>query len=220
MTRSTPAPAVTLTGWRHHDEVVADLPGIALPAWPAPATASAVDAATALYDAGARRVAIDGVVDLSGSGDVPTSLRTLALVRELTGCGVVVDWRLRLTPGAPDWWLLNHLQPPAELQAGPGGAAVRQAWADSFYLDKCIYRHGPGFIQVRDRRAGELNRLTIDEPDYLEPLDRLLDGADEATVPAHIAADLAAEGLLWSLAGALLWLPYRVRRWPWPAMLV
>jgi Family of unknown function (DUF5825) len=218
MTLSTPA-GVVLTGWRHHDQLVADLPGIALAPEPVPATAHTGQTAADLYAHGARRVAVDRVVDLTDAGG-PADLRALALVRELTSRGVVVDWQLRLPPDTPDWWLLNHLQPPSQLHAGPAGEQLRQAWADSYYLDKCIFRNGPGFIQVRDRRSGELNRLTIDEPDYLEPIDRLSEGVAEAAVPPHVVADFAAEGLLWSLAGTLLWLPYRVRRWPWPAMLV
>jgi len=211
---------IVLLSWRHHDRRVTGLPGIALPPLSVPAGQTAAAVALRLYGAGARRVEVAGPVDLSGDSDPATSLRALALVRELTGHGVQVDWRLRLGPEADDWWLLNHLQPPAELAAGPAGDQIRQTWAESFHLNKCVYRQAPGFIQIRDRRAGELNRLTVDEPDYLSQLDPLLDVVPAAAVPTEIADAYAAEGLIWPLADLLLWLPYRVRRWPWPAMLV
>jgi hypothetical protein len=222
MTLTTGAPAtgeIVLASWRHHDPRAAGLRGLDLPPLLVPDGVTAGSVAADLYAAGARRVALPGTVDLTADATA-AGLRQLALVRELTSRGVVVDWQLRLDPEADSWWLLNHLYPPSTVDAGAAGAGIRTEWAGSFYLDKCIYRHGPGFIQVRDRRSGELNRLTVDEPAYLDQLDPLLSAAPAAAVPEEIAADYAAEGLLWPLADLLLWLPYRVRRWPWPAMLV
>lgn len=216
---STPAGAAAtaswpIAAWRHHDPRVADLPGVALDG--VDQAAPSPDPAGELYRRGARRVALHGLVDLSGAA--ATSLRQLAFVRDLTGYGVVVDWRVRVDGAAGAWSSLSHLYPPTELLGTVEDAAALDRWRELFHLCRCVYRLGPGFVQVRDRRTGELNRLTIDDPEYLEAVDRLLPGVPEESIPPTILADLAAENLLWRWGGLAVWLPYRVRRWPWPAM--
>jgi hypothetical protein len=204
-----------ISAWRHHDPRVADVPGIALEG--VGLATSSPDFAGDLYRRGARRVALHDAVDLC---DAPAAgaLSRLAFVRDLTGHGIAVDWRVRFDARTRAWPLLTHLYPPIELHGATEEAQALNHWRDYFHLCRCVYRVGPGFVQVRDRRTGELNRLTIDEPDYLEAVDRLLPGTPEHRIPPTILDDLAAENLLWRMQGLAVWLPYRVRRWPWPSM--
>jgi len=211
---SATAASWPVSAWRHHDPRVADLPGVVLEGLDH--AGSAPDSAGELYRRGARRVALHDVVDLSGAA--AAALGRLAFVRDLTGHGVVVDWRVRFDGAAAAWSSLSHLYPPAELLGAVEDSGALDRWRDLFHLCRCVYRVGPGFVQVRDRRTGGLNRLTIDDRQYLEAIDRLLPGTpDEAIAPA-VLGDLAAENLVWRMGGLAVWLPYRVRRWPWPAM--
>jgi len=204
-----------ISAWRHPDPRVADLPGVVLDG--VEQATSAPDTAAELYRRGARRVALPDVVDLTGE-EPATPLAQLAFVRDLTAQGVVVDWRIRIdaTPGA--WSALTHLYPPTDLHGAAEGAEALDHWRRYFHLCRCVYRVGPGFVQVRDRRSGELSRLTIDEPEYIEAVERLLPGASEQAVAAEILDDLAAESLVWRAGGLAVWLPYRAQRWPWPSM--
>jgi hypothetical protein len=209
---------LTLALWRDPDEEVLDLPGIAMGTVPAIGEPSEV--AERLYRDGVRRVALSRPVDLDGGMDKQTLVWTMMLLRELTSWGVVTDWRLRPGEYAQVWQRLNHLYPPLEILDEPDSAAILSDWRETFYLCKCIYRQGPGFIEVRDRRAGNLARFVIDDPAYLAVIDQLLLGAVAAELPAEILRQFVDEGLA-GLAGDLAWwLPYRVRRWPWPSMIV
>lgn len=220
MTAPPTTAEITLTGWRHRDERVADLPGIPMPPYPVAADRPAAAVAADLYTAGARRVVLPDPVDLTGAGAPAAAVRALALVRELTSRGIVLDWQLRLGPDPSGWRPLSHLAPPAAVHAGAVGEQIQRAWAGAFHYGKCIHRHGPGFVQIRDRRWGELNRLTLDEPDYLLLMDRLQEAAPIADLPPEPLADLAGESLVWTVGDLVLWLPYRIRRWPWHAMVI
>ena len=210
-----------LTAWRHHDERLLAEPGVAMPdpiGDPRNADANAntdtTDAdgfAADLYTRGARRVRLPGVVDLV-AGPAGTT-KDIALVRALTGQGIVVDWKVVVDPGR--WRVYGHLYPPTEVVGRPD---VADAWREEFYLCKFLYRHGPGFIQIRDLRTGELSSLTLDEPEYIEALEQLLPGAPENAISPDVLADFDAENLIWRSGGEAVWLPYRVRRWPWPAL--
>lgn len=208
----TAAAAVTeLTAWRHHDERLLAEPGVAMPV---PARGPDDDAdgfAADLYARGARRVRLPGVVDLA-AGPAGTT-KAIALVRALTGQGIVVDWRVLVDPAR--WRIHGHLYPPAEVI---GRKDVADAWREEFYLCKFLYRHGPGFIQIRDLRTGELSSVTLDEPEYMAALHQLLPGAPETAIAPDILADFDAESLIWRSGGEAVWLPYRVQRWPWPAL--
>ncbi|WBB96887.1 DUF5825 family protein [Solwaraspora sp. WMMA2080] len=232
---------------RDHDPAVADIPGIDLGT--AEFTGSAADTVGDWLDRGVRKVALPGTVDLTAADSVTAAdaVRRLVLVRELTSYAIEVDWSIRLPGGDGDLWrVYGHLRPPATVEivgaAGATGAAgsvdaagsagaepdaesdpgtvVAAAWRDAFYFDKCTYRRGPGFVQVRDRRAGRLNLLTIDDPAYLAVLEQLLDGAGMTTVDLDIAREFGEEGLVTKVGDQLVWLPHRLRRWPLPSMVV
>lgn len=219
------APDVTgelsLTLWRDHDAELLDVPGVHMGIRrPGPAGwTDAVATVAGLYHGGVRRVAFSQPVDLTPHTDPATLVQAMILLRELTSWGIAVDWVARFDD--PEVWRrLNHLYPPAAMPGHPDEDRVLDDWRNTFYLCKCVYRHGPGFIQVRDRRAGELVRFTIDEPEYFAAIDTLLDGAPVDVVPAHVLNDLVAEGLAGVVGHLAWWLPYRVRRWPWPALVV
>ncbi|GAA2057062.1 hypothetical protein GCM10009839_77970 [Catenulispora yoronensis] len=216
----------SISAWRHHDQRVVDLPGVVLD--DVDDVLVGADSAGELFRQGARRVAVHAEVDLrrhevdEDSDSEPAAdvakLGLLAFIRDLTSHGVVVDWRVRFDSTESSWPSLTHLYPPTAIQGAIDGELALDRWRGLFHLCRCVYRVGPGFVQVRDRRTGELSRLTIDEPEYLEAVDQLLPGVSEQAVSPTILEDLAGESLLWRQNGFAVWLPYRVRRWPWPAM--
>ncbi|MEU1601916.1 DUF5825 family protein [Micromonospora matsumotoense] len=211
---------------RDHDPAVLSIPGMTI--GPAELREPAADAVARWRADGVRRVDLPGAVDLTVTGADETAVdtvRRLVLVRELTSHGIAVDWRLRLPGADADEWLpYSHLRAPVELLPPSGGAgdpvAQLAAWGKAFYFDKCTYRRGPGFVQVRDRRSGRLNLLTIDDPAYLAVLDQLLDGAAITDVDLDVARDFGAEGLVTKIGELLVWLPHRLRRWPLPSMVI
>lgn len=213
VTQAPPAGDLAVRLWRHHDPDAADVPGVGMGTVTVPGDPAV--AAADLVARGARRAVLCEPVDLAAPASPVAAVRALVLVRELTSRAVVVGWRLRLGPDLP-WHLLSHLYPPTEL-AGAGGDDLRE-WQGIFYLCRLVYRQGPGFVQVRDRRAGDLNCLTIDEPDYLAAVEVLRDGAPVSAVPGEILAAFAAEELVGVVGDLAWWMPYRVRHWPWPVM--
>ncbi|MBB1245154.1 hypothetical protein GL263_16475, partial [Streptomyces durbertensis] len=203
---SAPTPlAVRL--WRDYQDDVRRLPGMCL------GTASvtgAVAATAAGFDtSGARRVELVEEVDLSSTDGAPeTAVRTLRLLQELTARGIVVDWRLRLgdEPTAP---ALGHLYPPREIDGREDAARLRAEWARTFFLGKCSYRRGPGFLEVRDHRAGVLQRIVIDEPEYHAAISELT--ADD---PAHQPSpDILTDSVLRDLAAESLTLRFGAHHW-------
>jgi hypothetical protein len=212
--------ALNLTRWRDNDPDVLDEPGVALGT--VPAAGDPVALAAEWWAAGVRRVALDRPVDLTGGTggtDAPTAVWAMVLLRELSGRGMTVDWSLVLPD--PDLCArFNHLYPPAGLTGFADAGPALTEWRESYFVDKFCYRHGPGFIEVRDHRAGEFSRFVIDGPEFLPVVDALLGGVPSAEVDAEVLADLTEEGLA-AVAGDLAWwLPYRITRWPWPALVV
>ncbi|MCC3774893.1 hypothetical protein K6I33_005412 [Streptomyces sp. UNOB3_S3] len=140
-------------------------------------------------------------------------MRALTLVRDLTSHGIAVDWRPALDGEDESWRRLSHLYPPGEV-VGRGGERVRDAWRESYFFCKCFYRHGPGFLQVRDWRTGELRRITIDDPAYRAAVEPLLHGQVSTSVAPAVLDAFTGAGLVDILGEYAWWMPYRVRRWP------
>lgn len=209
---------LSLALWRDPDDDVLALPGVAMGTLPGVGDPS--ELASRLYRDGVRRVTLSRPVDLSGGMDRRTLVWTMLLLRELTSWGITADWQLRPGEHAEVWQRLNHLFPPGALLGHPEAEEILADWRQTFYLCKCIYRRGPGFVEVRDRRNGSLSRFIVDDPAYLAAIEVLIDGAPASQVPADVLNAFVEEGLA-GLAGDLAWwLPYRVRRWPWPSMIV
>ncbi|WP_260634687.1 DUF5825 family protein [Streptomyces angustmyceticus] len=220
---TTAAPgALTLAAWRDYDEDACALPGMSL--GDIDLAGPPEEDAARLWDLGVRRARIAGEVDLTAVDDPASAahaVRRLCLIRDLTARAVLVQWELRL-PAEPadDWRELSHLQPPRTL-TGPADAADALAqWRNEHYLCKCLWREGPGFVQIRDRRWGNLRRFTADEPAYRTAITQLSYGAPLSAVPEAIAADFLEERLVSRTGPLLWWLPYRVNRWIQEAMAI
>ncbi|MFE6821668.1 DUF5825 family protein [Streptomyces sp. NPDC057690] len=227
------SPSSTLTPyaavWRDYDPVACALPGMFLGdiALSGPVAAEC----DRLWELGARRVRLSDVVDLADTGTpdaAARAVRTLSLVRDLTARAVLVEWELR--PG-PDGGatatedvsrLLSHLQPPQRIDGVDPAKAedALRTWRNGHYLGKCLWRQGPGFVQIRDRRWGDLRRFTVDEPHYQEAIERLAYGAPASAVPSDALADLREERLVLAVGDVQWWLPYRVNRWIQEAMTI
>lgn len=162
------------------------------------------------YAEGARHAVLPSLVDLAADAEAST-VRSLALVRELTAWGIAVDWRLRLPGDAEMWPALSHLHPPAEVVDHP---SIRDQWRSSYHFCKCVDRHGPGFVEIRDFRSGRLRKIIISDPRYRQAIEALRDGPPLSRLPTPIARDLIAAGLVGLVGTRAWWLPYRVRRWP------
>lgn len=212
-----PAP-IPLLLWRDHDDAVLDLPDMAMGELAASGDPQVM--AADLYARGVRKVSVSSPVDLSGGMDATTLVWLMIFLRELTGWSVAYDWTMICGEHHDVWLRLNHLRPPRAMPDHPEADAVLAQWRDTHYLCKCIHRHGPGFIEVRDRRTGDLSRFVIDDPAYLAAVETLIPGALADSVPPDILAHLIEEGLVGTADAFAWWLPYRVRRWPWPSMIV
>lgn len=183
--------------------------------------ANPVPAACALYSAGTTRVTLVEPVAITPGDD---DLRRLELVRELTAWAVGCDWTLRLNkPGVsdlPDWRTFAHLYPPRWVDGDCADRVDLAEWRNRWYLGRCLMRHGPGFVEVRDRRRDVLDRYVVDDAAFVEALRALGSGAHPASVAPSVAESLQEAGLLVALGERLWWAPVRVRRWPVPAMVV
>lgn len=202
----------TLLAWRDYDPAACALPGMFLGEVPLPGPARGQ--AARLWELGARRVRLPAPVDLTGSADPAAVLHGLSLVRDLTARAVMVEWDLRLAPDAEETWrVLSHFQPPASLTGPADAEDSLRSWRRGHYLCKCLWRKGPGFLQIRDRRWGELRRFTADEPEYETAVDRLDHGVPADAVPKAVLDDFRTERLVLDVGPYAWWLPYRVSRW-------
>ncbi|WP_328498436.1 DUF5825 family protein [Streptomyces sp. NBC_00414] len=224
---------LALTTWRDHDEEVLQLPVMSPVVTVVAESATPAETAAALYGKGVRRVALDRPADLTGATGARAIVSTMLLTGELTSWGIVVDWDVALGADPEIWRSFSHLHPPRRIldaqdtkdiknsNDSNDAQDIRQEWRSTFYVGKCVYRRGPGFIQVRDRRAGgSLARYTLDDPAYLEAVDRLSAGCPADEVPSGVLDHLVGESLAGRAGRLAWWLPYRVRRWPWPSFAV
>lgn len=174
--------------------------------------------ASELYQLGARHARIPDPVDLCRDASAG-SARTLVLIRELTAHGIAVEWLARCLDGCVATNQFSHLYPPARVDGTTDEAPARH-WRESFFLCKCVFRRGPGFLEVRDRRSDSLEMFTIDEPEHLATINAMIEGVASDRVPAGVRRDLAGADLIAEQAGHLWWLPMRAYRWPFPALIV
>jgi hypothetical protein len=198
--------------WRDYDPRAKDLPGMYLGA--RNITTASVGS---LQAEGVACVTLREPVELCASTTVDDA-RTLVLIRELTGLGIAVEWEARCGDGCVASHRYDHLYPPVRVLGQPD--AVFATWRDTFFPGKCMYRHGPGFAQVRDRRSGGLELFTIDDPRHLAAISTAAEGARADQVPPNVRRDLATAGLLAGHDGHVWWLPARVRRWPFPSLII
>lgn len=166
--------------------------------------------ASLAYRAGARVVELSQPINLEKP--TPTDIHALDIVKRATAQGFSVLWALRKLRHSMEIAPLSHLHPPDRIEQ-PGAATGLDAWWKSFYLGRCCWRQGPGFVQIRDRRRGALAKYTITGPDLTSAW-YALDSGQQTLSPA--VARLVDAGLILSF-GELAWLaPYRLVRWPTP----
>ncbi|QGK71060.1 hypothetical protein GIY23_17400 [Allosaccharopolyspora coralli] len=183
--------------------------------------ANPVPTARSLCAAGTTRVTLVEPVAIAADGD---DLRRLDLVRELTAWAVECDWTLRVNDQRvdelPDWRAFAHLYPPRWVDGDCADRVDLAEWCNRWYPGRCLMRHGPGLVEVRDRRRDVLDRYVVDDAAYVEALRELGAGRPPASVAPWVAESLQEAGLLVALGERLWWAPVRVRRWPVPAMVV
>ncbi|MFI6470080.1 DUF5825 family protein [Streptomyces sp. NPDC050516] len=217
---TTATEALTVAAWRDYDPDACALPGMCL--GEVELTGPMGEESDRLWELGARRVRLPEPVDLNDPRRADRAVRALSLVRDLTARAVLVEWKLRLDPAAADdtWRTLSHLQPPQRLEGPADAAGDLRRWRDGHYLCKCLWRQGPGFVQIRDRRWGDLRRFTADEPEYQQVIETLAYGAPATSVPPAVLADFVEERLVLEVGELAWWLPYRVNRWIQEAMAI
>lgn len=198
-----------------------DLPGLELDPLPMPDDVSGY--ADELFRGGTRHVTLDGPVDLADPESAADTVRTLVLIRDLTAFGIPVGWTVRLPEGLQLLqlpFLLGHLHPPSQVLGSAHASDTAGLWARRFHLGMCFWRHGPGFIEVRDLRSSPRVRLVIDDPGRLAAVEVLSRGAHAAQVPGDVMDDFTAGRLVHRVGQHAWWVPYRIRRWPSPPMIV
>ncbi|WP_131097482.1 DUF5825 family protein [Streptomonospora litoralis] len=200
--------------WRHGDAAVRALPDMHL--GDRELGEDAVDEARRIQQSDARFVSIDPVVDLSGGPGTEHMIPVLSFIRELTSYGVEVDWRARLAPDGPQWWVFSHLFPPSALE-GPHGDDVASAWRARYHVGRCFLRQGPGFVQIRDRRSTGLRRLTVSDGALVSAIESLMSDRGADSVPDQAVSVFEKQHLVIRIGGGVWWAPYRLRRWALPA---
>ncbi|MEU3459252.1 DUF5825 family protein [Streptomyces sp. NPDC006733] len=207
-------PALSLRLWRDYDpDVLSAVPADTdLGATSLPTGADAHRTVRAWYARGVRRV---GLREAVAPAD-PASVPALVLIRELTAYGLVADWRLRVDGPPGSWRALGHLYPPVSVEtADPGdGERIHREWRSGYRREACVYRNGPGFVQIRDRRGGRVQRITIDDPAFLQAIATLLPGADRDRLDPTVLAALASADLIAAAGGRAWWLPHRTAHRP------
>ncbi|WP_198550288.1 DUF5825 family protein [Streptomyces silvensis] len=201
--------------WLDHDPVARRLPGMHLGTRTLGAPADA--AVTELHTAGVRCIRLPEPVRLCADAQ-GRSAHALMLIREATGRGLAVLWHAVCDDGCVTRRLYHHLYPPERVTGAPEDVVAD--WRATYFPSKCVFRRGPGFVEVRDRRCGTLELITIDEPGHLDRLDALTEGIDAAELPDPVRRDFADAGLIAEHGGRAWWLPMRVRRWPFPSLAV
>jgi hypothetical protein len=199
--------------WR--DPAARHLPGSAfgVTALPLPLSATVPE----LYRSGKRCFRLSEPVRLCADAP-PGAVEMLVLIRELTGLGAAVAWTASCDDDCVSDRKFFHLFPPAAVEGARDSAALQ--WREKYLPCMCVFRRGPGFAEVRDRRRGALEILTLDDPDTFRPIGKMLDGVATSEVPEPVRDVLRQAGLIAEQGGLVWWLPTRVHRWPNPAMVV
>ncbi|MFI1582521.1 DUF5825 family protein [Embleya sp. NPDC020630] len=215
---STDLPPVRLALWRDRDPEATRIPGMYL--GEADVAGDPLDEVARLAAGGAGLARLHAAIELSDGGseaDGAAAVAGLVVVRELTAHGFAVDWTLRPPAGPWDWRPLGHLHPPTTVIDGDGDGdrdRLAAAWRDDFRPAKFGYRHGPGFIEVRDHRADPFRRLVIRNPRYAQVIEPLLRGVATTDLTEAVTARYHDAGLLHRVGRYVWWTPYRVRHSP------
>lgn len=183
-----------------------------------PLAAAELDVAALALD-GVRSLRVEGAPALDDQHAAAT-VALVRLLREAASVGLPVEWSGAFGTGL-DLTALVHLAPPA-----PSGdeAPEISRWRERHRPGLCYYRLGPGFVFVKDvRGAGDGARFRVDLDDPAATLGAVEAVVDVSTADASTLESLDAldrEHLVLKLGGHATLLPYRMRRWPVPALAV
>lgn len=184
-----------------------------------PSTALDLDVAAAIL-AGVRGFRLRDVVRLSAD-EPQTTLAIVRLLRDAASYGVPVAWHGLVEQGV-DPLLLVHLSPPGPVDGEETSVSIAE-WRLFSQPGLCYYRMGPGFVFIKDVRwRGALAarfRLELDGIEKMfETLETVVDVARLDPATATVLDDLSTEHLVLKLGNWATLLPYRMRRWPVPAL--
>jgi len=139
----------------------------------------------------------------------------LRLLREVTSHAVRLHWTIRGRPCFPlDTHV--HLVPPAAGTDAESDAYGRE-WGRRYRYGTFYYRHGPGFVVIKDTRDSDAAaRMVVS--DGAEAFLALAEGSPGPVPPdlRYAAAAAVEAGLALREGPELLMLPYRMRHWPVP----
>ncbi|MGK9237228.1 hypothetical protein KXS07_36405 [Inquilinus limosus] len=169
-----------------------------------------------LAKAGVKLVSIHHPVDLglTDEGSSRVGLQWLRTIRDLTSCGIDVDWTIR-NPRLGLAQALRHLAAPT---AGDLPEEQLLDWRHDFFHGLCYWRKGTGFVIVRDSRFDRFeNHYVLNDAGchhaFLAAVDVCRESDLEQIDPAAKAI-LEGEQLLLSANGWSVALPFRMRYWP------
>lgn len=156
---------------------------------------------------------VDGFLKLGEHPEL--TLKFICYLRDTLSRGTVPHWRGELLPPL-SLSMLCHLPPPA------GTGDNESEWRERFRSGLFYYRHGPGFIQIKDLRE-DAAVLILDDPVLISVFTRALEpmSLGRLSHDEREAVDaLIAERILLRLGADVVTLPHRMKRWPIPAYAV
>jgi hypothetical protein len=170
--------------------------------------------------AGARGFRLRDAVRLSADEPRET-LAFVRLLRDAASFGVPVAWHGIVDEGL-DARLLIHLAPPGPVPEEHTSVSLAE-WRHFHQPGLCYYRLGPGFVFIKDVRwEGQHAARYRFELDGIErimaELETVVDAATLDDDARGALEDLKGEHLALRLGGLATLLPYRMRRWPVPAL--
>lgn len=178
-----------------------------------------LDVGDAIVD-GARAIKVGAPVLLSADEPRPT-LALIRLLRDAASVGIPVAWNGGVGAGV-DARLLIHLSPPGPL-ADEDTSVTVATWRHHYQPGRCYYRMGPGFVFIKDVRweaesAARFRLERDDVEDVFQSLEKVVDVPTLDASTSEVLDDLAGEHLVLQLDDLATLLPYRMRRWPVPAL--
>jgi len=152
------------------------------------------------------------------------SAEFIRFLRDCTAYRVKVNWQGSVLPQVRSR-ALHHLLPPTLNEVEPPVAL--RTWSESHSYGLCYWRSGPGFMVIKDKRAGqgEGARFTLEngplrdiftqlaEPKRWEQLKDIPDIKE-------VLDSLQEEDLVLKLDDWFVALPYQIRHWPVPAQAI
>ena len=155
------------------------------------------------------------LIVVDGAPDLDDAATTVGFARFLRDCGsrlIEVRWEASVASDLAS--ALAHLAPPA------GSDPVALAWRTGWHYGQFYWRAGPGFVVVKDARAGDDQaRYVIEGEEMLAAFALLARVRHFEAIPAGLRASceaLTEAGLALRRGDWLTALPMALREWPIP----